>query len=86
MSDVKNIIEVLEAVKAVGIPAKKALKDGLDASDLPALLDLVKSYQVFIDAVEGISDIGEEIKDVDSAEAIVIVSKMYEIFKQIKEA
>ena len=86
MKDIKNIIEVLEAIKAGAIPVKEAMKDGLDASDLGKLLDLVKSYQVFLDAVEGIADIDEEIKDLDSAEAVIIASKVFEIIKAIKAA
>lgn len=84
MKDIKNIIEVLEAIKAGAIPVKSALKDGLDASDLGKLLDLVKSYQIFLDAVEGIADIDEEIKDLESAEAVIIASKVFEIIKAIK--
>lgn len=86
MKDIKNIIEVLEAIKAGAIPVKAALKDGLDASDLGKLLDLVKSYQIFLDAVEGIADIDEEIKDLESAEAVVIASKVFEIIKAIRAA
>lgn len=84
MSDVKNIIEVLEAIKVAGCPIKKALKDGLDSSDIGALLDLVKNYQVFLDAVEGIADTIDEAKDIDSAEAIIITSKVFEVIKAIK--
>ena len=84
MKDIKNIIEVLEAIKAGAIPVKEALKDGLDASDLGKLLDLIKNYQIFLDAVEGIADIDEEIKDLESAEAVIIASKVFEIIKAIK--
>lgn len=86
MKDIKNIIEVLEAIKAGAIPVKEAMKDGLDASDLGKLLDLVKNYQIFLDAVEGIADIDEEIKDLESAEAVIIASKVFEIIKAIKAA
>jgi hypothetical protein len=86
MKDIKNILEILEAIKTGALPVKKALKDGLDASDIGALLELVKSYQVFLDAVEGIGEIGEEIKDLESAEAIIIASKVFEIIKAIKLA
>lgn len=86
MKDIKNIIEVLEAVKAAAIPVKEAMKDGLDASDLGKLLDLVKNYQVFLDAVEGIDEIGDEVKDLESPEAIIIASKVFEIIKAIKAA
>ena len=86
MKDIKNIIEVLEAIKCAAIPVKEALKDGLDVSDLGKALDLIKNYQVFLDAVEGMGEIGEEINDLESPEAIMIASKVFEIVKAIKAA
>jgi hypothetical protein len=83
---IKDIIEVLEGIKVIGVPLKAALKDGLSVADLPKLLDIVKQYQVIIDAVEGIGDVIPEAKDIDSAEAVVIVAKVMEVIKAIKEA
>ena len=86
MKDVKNIIEVLEAIEAVGVPAKQALKDGLDVNDLPKLLELVKKYQVLIDAVDNIGEVIEEARDIDSQEAVQVVLKAFQVAKSIKEA
>lgn len=86
MKDVKNIIEVLEAVKVIGVPAKQALKDGLDAGDFPKLLEIIKKYQVLVDAVDNIGEVIEEAKDIDSQEAVVVVLKAFEVVKAIKEA
>jgi hypothetical protein len=86
MKDVKNIIEVLEAIEAVGVPAKQALKDGLDVNDLPKLLELVKKYQVLIDAVDNIAEVVDEAKDIDSQEAVQVVLKAFQVAKSIKEA
>lgn len=86
MKDVKNIIEVLEAVKVIGVPVKQALKDGVDASDLPKLLEIVKKYQSLIDAVDNIGEIVEEAQDIDSQEAVLVVMKAFEVVKAIKEA
>ena len=86
MSDVKNIIEVLDAVKVIGIPVKAALKDGISSADLPQLLEIVKKYQVLLDAVEGIKDVATEAKDIDSAEVTIIIAKVLEVVKAIKEA
>ena len=86
MKDVKNIIEVLEAVKVIGVPAKQALKDGVDASDLPKLLEVVKKYQVLVDAIDGVGEVVEEAKDIDSQEAVQVVLKAFEVVKSIKEA
>lgn len=86
MKDIKNIIEVLEAIEAVGVPAKQALKDGLDVNDLPKLLELVKKYQVLIDAVDNIAEVVDEAKDIDSQEAVQVVLKAFQVAKSIKEA
>lgn len=86
MKDVKNIIEVLEAIEAVGVPAKQALKNGLDVNDLPKLLELVKKYQVLIDAVDNIAEVVDEAKDIDSQEAVQVVLKAFQVAKSIKEA
>jgi len=86
MKDVKNIIEVLEAIKVIGVPAKQILKDGVDASDLPKLLEVVKKYQVLVDAIDGVGEVVEEAKDIDSQEAVVVVLKAFEVVKAIKEA
>jgi hypothetical protein len=86
MKDVKNILEVLEAIEVLAIPAKQALKDGLDASDLPKLLEIVKQHQKLIDAVEGIGEVVDEAKDISEEEAVQIAVKVIGLFKKIKEA
>lgn len=84
--DIKNIIEVLEAVKLVGVPAKAALKDGIELSDLAKLIEVVKHFEVLVAAVEGALEIPEEIKDLKSEEMVIIVAKVFEIIKAIKES
>lgn len=86
MKDVKNIIEVIEAVEVIAIPVKQALKDGLDASDLPKLLDIVKQHQKLIDAVDSIGEIVDEGKDIDAIEAAAIAAKVIELIKKLKAA
>lgn len=86
MKDIKNIIEVLAAIEAVGVPVKAALKDGIDASDLPKLLDIIKKYQVVLDAIDNAAEVVEEAKNIDAIEAAQIASKVMEIIKKIKEA
>ena len=86
MKDIKNIMEVLDAVEVIGVPAKAALKDGLDAGDLPKLLEIAKSYQKLIDAIDGIGEVIDEAKDIDTAEAAIIASKVLSVIKKIKEA
>lgn len=87
MSSVKESLEVVAAVKLLGVDVKKALKDGkLNAEDLPIVLDLVKNAQILIDAVEGIAVVGEEVKELDEAEMIALGSALFSAIKEIKSA
>lgn len=83
---IEGILLLLVAVQAVGVPAAKSLKGGLGAEDLPHLLEIVKEHQKIIDAVQAIDDIIPEAKDIDAAEAIIVVQKLIEVGKAIKEA
>ena len=84
--DVKNILEVLEGVKVIAVPMKAALKDGLSADDLPKMLEILESYKVLVEAVAGVGDIVDEVKDIDAAEATLIAAKVIDLIKSIKEA
>lgn len=84
--DVKNILEVIEAVKVAGVAGKEIAKDGIDLSDLPKALELIKKYDVFVSAVTDAKLVIDEAKDIDSAEAVQIVSALMAALKAIKEA
>lgn len=87
MKGIKEISELIEGIEAVGVPAAKVLADGkVNAMDLPHALDLVKSHQKLIDAVSGLDEVIPEAKDIDSAEAIILVQKLIAAGKAIKEA
>jgi hypothetical protein len=84
--DVKNILEVLAAIELLGVSGKEIAKDGLGIDDLPKALELVKKYQVILDAVNDVKLVVDEAKDIDSAEAVLIVTKLMSVVKNIKEA
>ena len=85
--DVKELMEVLEGIEAAGVPVAKVLADGkVNAADLPHALELVQNHQKLIDAVEGVKEIPAEVKDIDPAEAVLIVQKLYSVIGKIKEA
>ena len=86
MKDVKNIIEVLDAVEVVAIPVKQALKDGLDITDLAKLLEIVKKHEVILAAIDNIGDISEELKDIEATEAAIIAAKVIALIKSLKAA
>jgi hypothetical protein len=84
--DVKNIVEVLNAIELLGVAGKQIAKDGIGIDDLPKALELVKKYQVILDAVNDVELVIDEAKELDSSEAIVLVSKLMSVIKNIKEA
>jgi hypothetical protein len=84
--DVKNILEVLAAIELLGVSGKEIAKDGLGIDDLPKALELVKKYQVILDAVNDVKLVVDEAKDIDSAEAVLVVTKLMSVVKNIKEA
>ena len=84
--DVKNTLEVIAAVELLGVAGKQIAKDGIAIDDLPKALELLKKYDVLVAAVDGIGEVVDEAKDIDSAEAVVIVTALMATIKKIKEA
>jgi len=84
--DIKEILELLDAIKLLSVNFAIAFKDdkiGLD--DLPILLNFLKEIKVIIDGAKGIEEIPSEIKDLDKEEIIRLGSKVYEIIRSVKE-
>jgi len=84
--DVKNTLEVIAAVELLGVAGKQIAKDGIAIDDLPKALELLKKYDVLLAAVDGIGEVVDEAKDIDSAEAVVIVTALMATIKKIKES
>ena len=84
--DVKNTLEVIAAVELLGVAGKEIAKDGIAIDDLPKALELIKKYDVLVAAVDGIGDVVDEAKDIDSAEAVIIVTALMATIKKIKES
>lgn len=87
MAEIKETLEVLEAVEAVALVGAKVFEDGkLTVSDFTKLVDLAKCFNVLKDAVEGIGGVDDELKDLDEAEVETLVKKIFEISRTIKQA
>ena len=84
--DIKNTLEVIAAVELLGVSGKEIAKDGIAIDDLPKALELLKKYDVLLAAVDGIGEVVDEAKDIDSAEAVIIVTALMATIKKIKEA
>jgi len=84
---IKESMELLEGVKALGVHGKALLKDGkISVADLPLVMALVADAQKIVDAVQGVEGVLPEMKDIDEAEAKALVEKVFEVIAAIKAA
>lgn len=83
--DIKETQELLNAVELLAIAGAKIAKDKkVSAEDLPAAIELFKKLDVVLVGIKDLDKLDEEIKDLDEAELIAIVSKVLIIAKSIK--
>jgi hypothetical protein len=80
---VKEISEVLEFVQELGVAGVKAAKDGLGIEDIPTFLD-PSLFGKAKDAIDGLSEVDDELKDLDPEEAKVVLGKLSDLFFAIK--
>jgi len=87
MKSIKESKELVAGIQLLGVTAKKVMADGkLSKEDLPLALELITNANVLIEAVQGLGELKEEIKDVDQAELIELGAAVYGAIKAIKEA
>lgn len=86
MKGIKETKELLDGIQTLAVAAKKISHDGVSIADLPEALELLKKFDVLIEAVKGIDELGEEVKDLDQAELIELGSKVFGLIKSIKDA
>jgi hypothetical protein len=84
---IKELSEVLEAVKIVAVAGAKISKDGkVGADDLTHLIELGAQVGKIADAVQGLELIEEEVKGLTLEEAKLVVEKVYDLVASIKAA
>jgi len=85
--DIDKIILILEKIEVIGVSAKKVMADGkVDLQDLPVAISLLSEINGMIEAFKGAGEALDEVKDLDGAEALEIVKKLYEVGKEIEQA
>lgn len=85
--DIKETLEVLDGLKVLAVTGKEVLADGkINLADLGKLSQLASDFGTLKDAIEGINDVDDELKDLDSSEAQQIVAKVFEIVTVLKNA
>ena len=84
----KTIAETLELLQGLEIAAKAIAKISKDkkinAEDLPALVELASEFEVLVKAFSDLEEVPQELKDLDEAEVIAIITKVYSIGKSVK--
>ena len=82
--DVKNILEVIAALKLLAISGKEIAKDGVNIDDLPKALELLKKYELIMGAIDDVELVVDEAKDMDTTEAVLVVTALMNAIKEIK--
>jgi dihydrodipicolinate synthase/N-acetylneuraminate lyase len=87
MKGVKEMLELIAGLKEVAKLGKLALKDGkIDLNDLALLSQLLVKQQVMIDALQGLGDVGDEVKDLSLEEAMQLIQALVDAAKEVKNA
>lgn len=88
MYGIKESLEVLEAVKVIGVKVAKAGKDGFDFSDLSVLVD-PEVWAKAKAAFEGIGEAPKELKELNAEEigqlAAAGLAVAFAVYAAIKE-
>ena len=85
MKDIKNLLELLTAVELLAVTGAKVAKDKeVNKDDLVHVVTLAKNFELIANAVKDVDQLDEELKDLDEAELIAIVSKLFMIVKAVK--
>lgn len=84
---IKETLELLEGAKLLALAVKKVASDGkVDFTDLPVIMTLMKEVYVLTAAVEDVSKVVDEAKDLSIEELQTIGAKVVEIMKAVREA
>ena len=84
---VKEILEFIEGLKELILVGKAVMKDGkVDMADLAALSVLLGKQEELVAAFQGLSEMKDEAKDIDLAEAQQVVLALIAAAKEVKAA
>jgi len=83
---IKEIGELIDGLTLIGEQAKKISKGGIGVDDIAHLVKIAQEFETLKEAFSGLKEAGEEIKDLDQAEIIAIIGKLYEMIKKVEKA
>ena len=84
---IKEIKELLEGLKLLGVVGAEVMADGqINSSDIGAITKLLTNAGVLVEAVKGIKEIPAELKDLDQSELLELGTILYQMVVEIKAA
>jgi len=85
--EIKEIKELIAGLELLGCAGANVMADGkVDSSDFGSVIELLTKAGVLVEAVKGIKDISEEIKDLKPEEIAELGSLLYGMIIKIKAA
>jgi hypothetical protein len=68
----------IDGLKGLTLVGEKVMRDGkIDFSDAVHIQELYSSMKKVVEAVKAYNELGEEIKDIDSVEAVQLITKLF---------
>lgn len=83
---IKQTLELLVALEILAVAGKKITQDGINLSSLQHLMALSSDLDKIVDGFKDVNEIPKELGDLDEAEVMQIIAKLYSISKAISEA
>lgn len=85
--EIKEIKEAIKGIELLACTGAKIMSDGkIDTSDFGSIINLLTQAGILVEAIKGIKEIPEEIKDIDQAELIELGTELYQLVIKIKLA
>lgn len=81
---IKELMELLEAIEIVGVPAVRLAKNFSINLLISELVALGMKFDEIKDGIAAVKEIVGEVKDIDEEEAIAVIAKIYAVIKAIK--
>lgn len=82
---IKETKELIAATKLLAVSAAKISKDGLNAADIPQVVQLATNFKVIVDGLQGLDLIDDELKDLEKDELIELIQDLHSLVKEVKE-
>lgn len=84
---IKEISEVFDGLDVLASTAGSVMADGkVGATDITALIALATQFETLAEAAKGADGALKEAKDLDQAEVLVLIGRVYQVVKKFADA